>query len=251
MPPAARLAARDSLAAWLLSRLVVVAALVPGSHAWSLFATNWDAGFYRSIAALGYAGTDAQIGSPTAAAFFPGLPLLERAGHLLGGTYQAWGIVWASVTSLLAFVLLHWLTAQRFGPTVARLAVAALAFFPFSYVFSTGYTEGPFLLLSVAAYAATLRRWTVPAGVLAFLASALRPTGILLVPAFAWDAWRHPERRSANVAAAAGAALAPLVYFAYLRHARGDFLASLHAQQQGWHRSVSPLHAPHDLFFYV
>src|SRR3954452_5441164 len=149
MPPAVRLAVRDSLAAWLLSRLVVVVALVPGSHAWHLFPTNWDAGFYHSIAALGYAGTDAQVGSPTAAAFFPGLPLLERAGHVLGGSYQASGVAWASVTSLLAFVLLHLLTAERFDQQVARLAVAALALFPFSFVFSTGYTEGPFLLLSV------------------------------------------------------------------------------------------------------
>jgi hypothetical protein len=236
---------------WLLSRLVVIVALVPGSNAWHIYPTNWDAGFYRTIAALGYAGTDAQVGSPTAAAFFPGLPLLERAGHAIGGSYETWGVIVACVSSLVAFVLLHRLMWERFGLRVARYGVAALALFPFSFVFSTGYTEGPFLLLSVAAYIATLRRRAVLGGIAAFLASGLRPTGILLVPAFLWDAWRHPERRVAAGAAAAGSALAPLVYFAWLRHARGDFWASLHAQQRGWHRSVSPLSAPHDLALYV
>jgi hypothetical protein len=251
MPQPVRDALRDSLVLWLASRLVVVLALVPGSNAWTIFPINWDAGYYRSIAALGYAGTNAAIHQPVAPAFFPGLPLIERAGHLLGGSYQSWGVVAASVTSLAAFVAIHLVTRERFGLRVARLSVAALAFFPFSFVFSTGYTEGPFLLFSVVAYAAALRGRALTAAGTAFLASGLRPTGLLLVPAFAWDAWRHPERRRAAIAGAVGAALAPLVYFLYLRHAVGDFYASLHAQQRGWHRSVSPLSAPHDLALYV
>jgi hypothetical protein len=126
-----------------------------------------------------------------------------------------------------------------------------VALFPFSYVLSTGYTEGPFLLASLVAYDAALRRNEVTAAVAGFCAGLLRPTGVLLAPALAWDAWRHPERRRASLSAAAGTAAGLLLFFVYLRWKRGDFWASLHAQQHGWQRSVSIVDAPGDLWTYL
>ena len=110
-----------------------------------------------------------------------------------------------------------------------------MALFPFSYVLSTGYTEGPFLLFSVTAYGLTRREGgaaAAGAGILAFLASILRPAGLFLAPMFAWDAWRDGRRRTACLAALAGALAGPLVFFTYLRHLRGDFLASVHANRR-------------------
>jgi hypothetical protein len=246
-----RRALRVAAVAWLVSRTIVLLALVLHPGYWHDYLHTWDAGFYRTISVEGYD----PVGNPpidlVKPAFFPLLPAVEHGGSLLAGDPAWWGAAVAAACSFAALAALHRLTAERFSVRVADLAVWAVALLPFSYVLSTGYTEGPFLLLSVLAYAATLRGRAVAAAPAAFLASLLRPTGILLVPAFAWDAWRHRERRVAALAAAAGAALGPLVFFVYLRQSRGNFFASLKAQREGWHRSVSLAAAPGDLARYV
>ncbi len=60
-----------------------------------------------------------------------------------------------------------------------------------------------------------------------------------------------PERRRASLAGAAGAVAGVALVFADLKRRRDDWLASLHAQQLGWHRSTSVVDAPGELARYV
>src|SRR4029077_2418207 len=85
-------------------------------------------------------------------AFFPLQPLAARAAGSVGIS-QAWGgAVLATLASLAALMLLHRLCSDLRGRRVALLACAAVSFFPFSYVLCTNYSEGLFLLASVAAF---------------------------------------------------------------------------------------------------
>ena len=70
-------------------------------------------------------------------------------------------------------MLLHRLCSDLRGRRVALLACAAVSFFPFSYVLSTNYSEGLFLLASLAAFTAARSRR--PA--LAFAARPRRRSG--------------------------------------------------------------------------
>jgi hypothetical protein len=231
----------DALAAFALSRAVVLLTLeLTGSR--GRYLEGWDGAYYAAIAGYGYStALISPVLSARTPAFFPLLPLAERVIAVVGISQPLAGALFSSACTLAALVVLGLLTAERFDRRTARLAVYALCLFPFSFVLSTGYTEGPFLLLSLLAYGAVLRRRSASAAVASFLAGLSRPPGILLAPAFAWEAYRHPERRRAALAGAAGALLAPLVFSAYLWHVRGDFLASLHAQERGWHRQTSVL----------
>ena len=126
----------------------------------------------------------------------------------------------ASLCSLAALVLLHRLAQRRLGALEARLAVWALCLFPFSFVLSIGYTEGPYLLVTLLAFAAV--EWGTAAGVagafaFSLAASLLRPPGVLLAPALIFGAWRDGGTRlRAAIAGAIGALAGPALYLAYL-----------------------------------
>ena len=149
-------------------------------------------------------------------------------------------------------ILLHRLCSELRDRRTARLACAAVAFFPFAYVLSTNYSEGLFLLASIGAFSAARsrhpalafaggpRRRTRAARRRSRSRSASRPTPYL-----------SPERRRASLAGAAGAVAGVALVFADLKRRRDDWLASLHAQQIGWDRSTSVVDAPGELARYV
>jgi|KBSMisStandDraft_5_1062788.scaffolds.fasta_scaffold04315_4 hypothetical protein len=246
-----REAATDALATFALSRVIVLAVLlVPPTRVHS-YLTTWDAGFYLSIARCGY---DPACGQPVAAelpAFFPLQPLAARAAGTIGIS-QAWGgAALATLASVAALMLLHRLCCELRGRRVALLACAALAFFPFSYVLSTNYSEGLFLLASLAAFAGARSRRSVLAFTAGLAAGLTRPAAIPLAIGLAADGALTPERRRAALAGAVGAVAGVAIVFADLHRRRDDWLASLHAQQLGWQRSTSIVDAPGELARYI
>ncbi len=215
-------------------------------------AARFDSAWYLEIAHYGY-------DTPERAAFFPLLPLLIAGGGALVGSQLAAGIALSSACGAGALVLLHRLTALETDPEVARATVWILACFPTALALSAVYTEGLFLLLTLAAILAGRKgNWWV-AGGLAALAAATRSAGVLLLlpllvlylygprtdaaprpPGPGWRGWlpRYPLRRDAL-----GIALAPLgllAYLAYLGLATGDPAAAFTAQSE-WSRSFIPL----------
>lgn len=169
-------------------------------------AARWDAAWYLTIAADGYA-------DPLRAAFFPLYPLLVRVvsapAALLGAGAEGAVVagIGISLVALLAGLwVVHRLTALELGTSTASLCVLLVALFPTGWAFSAIYSESLFLALSAGSiYAGRLGRWRL-AGLLGAGAAATRSTGLLLVVPLAVlylygpradrpaDGDRHPAR---------------------------------------------------------
>jgi hypothetical protein len=183
-------------------------------------AARWDAEWYLLIAAEGYhleghmAGRKVRYAPADATGFFPLYPLLIRGiGEILaalpeplrprtllhagasgppegGAPYLLAGILISNAALLGAAVLLYrrvLATGHAGRPGSAGMALfsaAALLLHPSSFFLSAVYAESLLLFLTLACFAAlrTRRWWT--AALLAALASATKPAGLLLaIPA--------------------------------------------------------------------
>lgn len=235
---------RIALVPWLVSRAVVISALAtarflhqdvsslprPIPLAQGLFA--WDAGWYRTIAELGYTGNH-----ESALRFFPLLPALSRGlGFVFLGHEDVAVIVIANVGALVMAALLHRLTLVDTGDAAlaVRAAWFALVLSP-AVVMVLGYAESLAISLGIGVFLCIRsRRWAL-AAVLAVLAGLARPVGVLLVLPILVEAlsgWRttvtreRVERAVAVVAPAVGMA----IYLAYVGIRFGDPLEPLSVQ---------------------
>lgn len=252
---AMRVAWRDAALVWLAHEVVIASAMAMSIRlgvaalslvrigalrppvGWGALLNVWlgwgDAGSYAAIATHGY-------GEPKLAAFFPLLPLLERAlAPVVGGDARVAGLVIANVAALGAFGAVRALAERETGSRrTARLALLLVAFAPLAFGFAMGYTESLFLCLCVCAFVAMRRRSWLVAGGLAALATLTRLTGVLLVLPLAIEAagaygWRWPGWRAAWRPLAA-LALAPLAlggFWLYLARVYGTPLAGSHAER--------------------
>ena len=214
-------------------------AATPGWHNAIDATERQDAVWYLRLADDGWSGEDAS------AAFFPLYPITVRvvAWVLPGDTLLA-ALLVSNVAFLGALLALFALTADAFGPRVARRAIVVAAIFPTALFFLAPYTESLFLLLSILAFReARADRWGRVA-VFGALAALTRSAGILLIPALLVEAWTQRDRpggrrATARVAGAAAIAIGPLSWFAWWGLAHGNWLAPLDAQRQ-WGRDLQP-----------
>jgi hypothetical protein len=222
----------------------------------------WSCEWYGSIAQNGYdlAPRAGRLGVRANWAYFPlfplsvaalktvtGLPLLV-AGFILSNAY----VVVASVAARPLFdnARAYW------------LFVVTMLAGPFSFLFSTLYSEGLFILLTVLVLVALKRSNYVLAGVFGALLSATRPTGVLIVFAIlaqviidhrrASGTWRGlVPRILADPKVMLAFFVAPLGLFAYMAYLYvhvGDALAFSHIQS-GWGRAIdSPFTHLGDVF---
>jgi hypothetical protein len=200
----------------------------------------WDSGWYLSIARSGYAhsvppgfGNAAQ----TNLGFFPLLPALVRATHLVTGLgIDRSGLVTTFVLGLVAAVAVWWLVRDVYGDQGADRGTALVFLSPGAFVLSLVYTEGATIALVAGCLLALRhRRWLV-AGLLAGAATAADPvTTAVFVPCAiaAYQAIR--TRREWR------ALLAPLLtplgigsFFVYLWIYRGSPFEWFDAQRHGW-----------------
>lgn len=234
-------------AMWLLSRLLIAAAMLliapmlpaaPGNVVpkigWEVFA-GWDSGYYQTIATTGYEYANDDKGHNVA--FFPLFPLFIRGFMTLGLSSTVAGTIVNTLAFLGALVVLYRWVEARHGLSAARWATAVLAWFPHSLFGTIVYSEGLFLLFSTAALRAFDQQQHVMAAVWGAIATAARPTGIALVPAFLLASWREKRKPIAYATSlAAGGGL--FLYSLYCGLNFGDPLAFAHTQQQGWKRSL-------------
>lgn len=222
----------------------------------------WGCEWYSSIAEEGYDLAPRTQGYSVRAnwAFFPlfpvslaalkavsGLPLLV-AGFLLSNAY----VIAAAVAARALFVSgrAYW------------LFVVTLLAGPFAFLFSTLYSEGLFILLTILVLVALQRGSYLGAGAIAALLSATRPTGVLIVFAIlaqvvidhrkTGGSWRTlPPRIVTDPKVMLAFVLAPLGLFAYMTYLYvhvGDALAFSHIQS-GWGRALdSPFAYLGDVF---
>jgi Mannosyltransferase (PIG-V) len=175
---------------------------------------HWDSVWYLSIAQSGYGGR------PTLSAFFPLYPVAVRAAAfntLSSGALLLAGYAVSAAAFVVALMLLHRLVELELGERFARPVLWLVALWPASFFFSAPYSESLFLALSVGVfYAARTGRMPLAAGLCA-LATATRPTGVLLLLPLAWMAWREGGLRWLLVAPLGAAAFSAGLALAGMR----------------------------------
>lgn len=212
---------------------------------------RWDAGWYYSIARVGYYWD--RRARQQNVAFFPAYPMSMRGvARLFGGgaaTYVLAGVAVSHAAFLCSLLLLYQLARGLLGePEQARAAVLLTASYPFSIYHGGVYTESLFLLGVVGAMLECHRgRWAraVPWGLLVGLT---RPNGFLLaapLAIMAAGAWRTQRRDGPADArrwlgAAGAAVVAPIagvaIYSLYIGSLTGNPLAWA-AQHAAWGRT--------------
>jgi hypothetical protein len=205
---------------------------------------GWDAGWYESIARVGYAPLGRQ-----SLRFFPAVPVLTHGLAWLGLGDGPALVLLANVAAFAATAMLYVLVRRETGDAmVARRSLWILSLLPAAFVLVMGYAEsvllvfalGCFLALRPPAIPAALRPHFALAGALAFAAALTRPIGVLLVLAVAAELVRWWPRlgrneRVAGVGAVAAPFVGVLVFLAWSKHTVGDWWAPLRVQLQGSH----------------
>lgn len=185
------------LALYLVSRLVTMvgAALatlvVPGTTMASVL-TQWDGDWYVEVVNEGYPSSVAVVDGrleQNTTGFFPGYPLVVRAANpiLPGGPDQA-AVLVALVLGATATAGVALLAQALSDRATAERAAALFCFFPGSIAFSLAYSEGLMLTAGAGCLLFLHRRQWLAAGIAAAVASAARPTGIVLAASCAWAA---------------------------------------------------------------
>lgn len=202
--------------------------------------TMWDGGWYLRVVTEGYPSqvplVDGKVISTTVG-FFPLYPLVVRAGDVVlpGGRYVA-AIAVATLFGAVATVLIALLAGRLVGQKAAERAVALFCFFPGAIVFSLAYSEGLMLAAAAACLLLLHRRQWFFAGAAAALASATRPTGIVLAGCCAWAALVavHQRREWRALVAPLVAPTGMLAFFAFLQARTGDFGFWFRTSREGW-----------------
>jgi Gpi18-like mannosyltransferase len=233
--------------------LVLVVALVEGlvnHRSLMLELTNWDGQWYAKLAYSGYPAHPPGASASTLG-FFPLYPLVVRrlAGVLahLGGTYDFMSLIYLSgliisgVGGLITAVLVQRLATGWWGEAAGRRAVAIFCLFPGSVVFSMAYAEGLMLPLVAACILALQKRRWLLAGILAGLATATEPEGVVLIAVCGVAALRELHNHGWHSRAARRSLVAPALSLtgvtavaAFLWAHTGTPFATLIAQQRSW-----------------
>ncbi|GIU86031.1 MAG: membrane protein [Acidimicrobiia bacterium] len=217
MPPGAWRA----LAVYGVSRLVLLAVTAAAPHvrtprpSLGELVTRWDAVYYLGIVDRGYPRGDALAPEH---AFFPLYPLgVEAIDRVVPGGAVTAGVVLSLVAGAVATVLLWHFAAALTDRATADRTVLVFCFFPGTVVFGWPYADALLLALMCGSLLALAHgRWVAGAAVGA-LATATRPSGLVLVAACALAAWEHTRgtagRRLAAAAAAGGICASGFVAF--------------------------------------
>lgn len=216
-------------------------------------AVRWDTSWYYLISQKGYVSALPTASNQYAAlrpAFFPGLPLLEHAVHLVvGGAPAATTLLIGAAGLIASCLLLRALVTLEFGDEVAWRATVIFAFFPGAYVFVMAYSEALEIPLAIFTLYALRRRWYLPAAVATALATGTRLLGVALVAACAIAAVREllARRRAGRTdwLRQATAVASPVVglsgllaFMIFLHHKTGSYFAFQTAERIGWSNSI-------------
>ena len=147
-----------------------------GVFRWVYLFLGWDSAWYASIATGGYAFSSQSF------AFMPGLPALTcLLGAVLGGPLPA--IILISIVSGVLWVPLFESVAEHYvGRREAFLGTLLFALSPFTLLFTTvAYSEGLFLLLTLAAWNFYLVKKYFSASMASALVALVRIPGFLIV----------------------------------------------------------------------
>jgi hypothetical protein len=166
--------------------------VIPPFHGWRWLQgwAQWDSGWYSAIAQGGYGYIP---GRQSTIAFFPTYPLLMRAvAVVVGNTYVAGILVTLASGAAATRLFFGWLT-ERMSPPKAWAALGLLLLYPYAFfLYGAVYPTAFFVMALIGAFVLLENDHPFLAGMVGALATAARPTGIVLVVALAV---RAVERR--------------------------------------------------------
>jgi len=201
---------------------------------------KWDCKWYLTIINDGYdhaVRTHPKIWKGLANwAFFPLYPnLVAITAKVTTLDAVLAGILLNQLFVFIAAIFFYRLLRLNFNDLNSRFGVTILVFSPFSVYFSSLYTEGLFLALSISGFYFLRTNREIKGSILGGLLSATRPVGIMfLVPVFI-NFIRYRKSFKLMVISLLIASAGLIVYMAFLQYRAGDFLAFQHIQK-GWGR---------------
>lgn len=233
------------LGLFLASRVLAVAAawvanFINPAKSFGTVLNGWDGNWYLGIASGGYPSVVPRGSGPavqSSVAFFPGFPLAIRAVVELTGVEARVAGMFVNGASAAGATVLLWLLAKHVSdPPTASRVVALFCFFPGSFVLSMVYSEGLFLLAATASLYLLVRHAWLTAGLACAVASATRPSGLVVVACCAAASWRavRSERDWRAVGAPLLGVTGFLAYASYLRVRTGSAMSWAYAQTHGW-----------------
>ncbi|MFC8292241.1 mannosyltransferase family protein [Streptomyces sp. NPDC057242] len=201
---------------------------------------HWDWGHFLNIARDGYFPGGPGEGD-NREAFFPGLPLVLRAVHVLVPHWTVAGLLVSLVAGAVAAVALARIAELHLpGSGAGRRAALFLLVSPCAVFLAAGYSEALFLALALPAWLAARRQRWLLASVLAAGATTVRVSGLFLAAALVVLFLTTRRDGGAGRKREAGWLVLPglpaLLYFGYLYGRTGDPMAWKHAQERGWYR---------------
>ena len=197
----------------------------------------WDGLHYIGIAKFGYKES-------LDYAFFPLLPFITRFFYQMFpfGNLLFWGLLVSNACTAAAIVVLFKLIAKQYGQAAALRSTALLLTFPSAFFLGAFYTEGMFLLLAVTTFYFALQRKWAQASIIAALATATRPVGIVVCLALFVEYFASVQfdfkKITRQVLWLAASPLGFFFYLVYLFVREGDPWLFFKAQAV-WHRSLS------------
>ncbi|MEA5593939.1 hypothetical protein [Rivularia sp. UHCC 0363] len=231
---------------WFFSRLIIVVAMFliaplipipenaqPPAFGWDVFYA-WDSIWYHRIVVVGYEFIN--DGKQYSVAFFPLLPLLTKAIMYFGLPFKVAAVLLNNFAFLGALIVLYSWVKECYGVSAARWSTVVLGWCPYSLYGSVIYTEGLFLLFSTAALRAFDKKQHISAAIWGILSTATRITGVMLIPAFLFVAWKQHRGVKAYLASFAVGS-STLLYSLYCLIKFNDPLAFVHVQK-GWRDST-------------
>jgi len=203
-------------------------------------AMSGDARWYLQIAEFGYDFSNPEINKMRNWVFFPLVPFLIGLLSTITGSKILAGIILSNLSLLLCLrVLLEICREERMDDAQSERLLWLACFYPVSYFYSLPLTESVFALFLSSSFLFVRKRKYLLASCLLALGALTRPTGILILPAFALTLWLNSSLTLKNLLIfyiPAVIALLALFTFFYLN--TGDPLAFIH-NQKFWDRSGS------------
>ena len=230
---------------WFLSRLLVGISMlliapnlpplpdgITPHLGWEIFDV-WDTVHYRAIVTEGYEFVD--DGKQHNLAFFPLFPVSIFMFMKLGFSFEIAGLIINNLAFLGTVYCLYSWVKKQCGISAAHWTIAVITCCPMSLFTGVIYTEGLYLLLSTIALRSFDQKQYIWTAICGAMATATRPTGIALIPAFFITAWRQNKPPIAYIAGLLSAT-GLLVFSVYCELNFDNFLAFI-AAQKGWRPS--------------
>jgi len=184
------------LLAWLISKLFSGSFESAYGERFDRGLMAWDGDWYSSLVVHGYEGVLEE-----GVRFFPGYVIAGRFfDFLLPGSANTSLIFLANLGSLFAFLAMRKLVFLETGSEkLAAKSLWVLAVFPSSFVLTWAYAESLFLSFSIACFIALRKENWKMVALCSFVASSLRPTGLLLVVPILctiYENWKSGQRKN-------------------------------------------------------